>query len=93
MRETIDENTVGDLDGARVPMASMGVGAYDLPDGSAARGLRGALALPDGSSVFVGLGSEVVVDGLRWRVVDIEKDAGEPGSVTLEAAAGNAGQG
>ena len=85
LREIIDEGTVGDLDGVRVPMGSMTRTTYTLPDGSAQHGLVGALALPDGGGVFVGLGSEVTVAGRVWRVVDIEKSPGEPGSVTLES--------
>ena len=83
MRETIDETTVGDLDGTPCPMGSMVRGSYPLPDGSTGTGWTATLALAEGPTV-VGLGSEVTVDGARWRVVAIEKSPPEPGSVTLE---------
>ncbi len=82
--ETIDETTVGDLDGHRVPMGNMTTGSYTLPDGSTATGTICSLAITEGPGVFVGLGSEVVVGGRTWRVVAIEKTRGEPGSVTLQ---------
>jgi hypothetical protein len=83
VRETIDETTVGDLDGVRVPMANMTTGSYTRADGSEARGTICALVLP-GGPVFVGLGSAVTLDGARWEVVAIEKSPGQFGSVTLE---------
>jgi hypothetical protein len=83
--ETIDETTVGDLDGARVPMGNMTTGDYLLPDGSTANGLKCALVIdPAAPGVFVGMGSVVTVQGARWQVVGIEKTAGSPGSVTLQ---------
>ncbi|MCB9778680.1 MAG: hypothetical protein H6742_08975 [Alphaproteobacteria bacterium] len=82
--ETIDETTVGDLDGTRVPMGNMTTGTYTLPDGTEQRGTICSLAVTEGPGVFVGLGSEVDVDGATWRVVAIEKPAGGLGSVTLQ---------
>lgn len=85
MIETIDETTVGDLDGARVPMGNMSSGDYLLPDGSTASGLKCALVVdPAAPGVFVGMGSVVTVQGARWQVVAIEKTAGSLGSVTLQ---------
>lgn len=81
--ETIEETTVGDLDGNRVPMGNMTTGRYTLPDGTEKEGLICALAL-EGGAVFVGLGSVVEVDGARWEVVAIEKPEGKPGSVSLQ---------
>lgn len=82
--EEIDETTVGDLDGTRVPMGNMTTGTYTLPDGSEKRGLMCSLVFGPGPGVFVGMGSEVTVDGTRWRVVGIEKDGDELGSVRLQ---------
>ncbi len=87
MRETIDETTVGDLAGVRVGMGNMTHGSYDTPDG-ARQGIIGALAVPGRVGQFVGLDSEIEVDGRLWRVVDIEKEKGKPGSVTLELVTG-----
>jgi hypothetical protein len=85
VRETIDETTVGDLGGHRVPMGNMTQGSYLLADGSTAQGLKCSLVIaPDAPGVFVGKGSVVEVGGVRWEVVEIEKSPGELGSVTLE---------
>jgi hypothetical protein len=82
MVEVIDETTVGTLGNARVPMASMTVGSYLLPDGSTAEGpicyLGGAVG-----GRFVGVGSVVVVEGQAWTVVSVDKTPGQLGSVTL----------
>ncbi|MFT4625857.1 MAG: hypothetical protein ACI8PZ_004528 [Myxococcota bacterium] len=86
VRETIDETTVGDLDGTPTPMGSMVQGNYPLPDGSTGTGWTATLALQAGPTV-VGLGSEVSIDGATWRVVAIDKAPPEPGSVTLEPVA------
>lgn len=81
MTESIDENTVGDLDGVRVPMGNMTWGSYTLPDGRTAQGDICALALPGGPGVFVGAGAEVQVGDQRWRVVEVQR--GPPGAVVL----------
>ena len=83
LQETIQETTVGDLDGIRVPMGNMTRLDYALPDGSTRHGLVCSLALPGRIGIFVGMDSEVDVEGTRWRVVGIEKRPGQPGSVTL----------
>lgn len=80
--ETIEETTVGDLDGVRVPMGNMTRGTYTLPDGTEQTGLICALALKP-SPQFVGKGSVVEIDGARWEVTAIEKEGTAPGSVTL----------
>jgi hypothetical protein len=82
LTEIIEETTVGELSGVRVPMANMFTGSYELPDGSTAQGVVCALILPAGPT-FVGLGSEVVVEGDRWRVTAIDKPSGGLGTVTL----------
>ena len=83
--ETIDETTVGDLDGIRVPMGNMTPGTYTLPDGTERKWLICSLVLPGGGpGVFVGEGSEVTVGESRWRVIAVVKPAGELGSVTLQ---------
>lgn len=83
MTETINETTVGKLDGVRVPMGNMATGAYTLPDGTQKRGPICSLALPGGPGVFVGVGSEVMVDSSRWTVTAVNKPAEGLGSVTL----------
>jgi len=82
--EIIDETTVGDLGGVRVPMGNMTRGEYTLPDGTKAQGVICSLALPDQVGVFVGKGSVVDVQGTRWEVIDVDKPPGERGSVTLK---------
>lgn len=82
--ETIEETTVGDLDGVRVPMANMTQGDYVLPDGTTRRGWICALVIPGAPAVFVGAGSQVTVGGVRWEVLDVQKNAGALGTVTLK---------
>jgi hypothetical protein len=82
--EQIEETTVGMLGNARVPMASMTIGSYTLPNGSPAHGWICYLAGAAGG-VFVGVGSEVTVDGQRWQVIAVEKTPPNLGSVSLQA--------
>lgn len=84
MIETIEETTVGDLDGVRVPMGNMTTGEYQLPDGRTASGPICSLALPGRTGVFVGQGSVVDVEGTPWKVLRVELNPGGLGSVTLE---------
>lgn len=85
--ETIEETTVGDLDGHRVPMANLYEGDYTLPDGSQRHGWLCALVLPTGP-VFVGAGSVVTVGETRWEVLKVEKPLGALGTVTLRKLGG-----
>lgn len=80
--ETIEETTVGDLDGTRVPMGNLAKTTYTRADGTSAEGWTCTLALASGP-VVVGVGSAVTIDGKRWEVTAVEKPAGELGSVTL----------
>ena len=84
MIEIIDETTVGDLDGVRVPMGNMTTGSYTLPDGTEKRGLICSLALPNQAGVFVGKGSVIELEGARWEVIDIDKPERRLGSVSLK---------
>ncbi len=82
MTETIEETTVGDLDGNRVPMGNMTQRKYERGDGTTAEGWTCTLALEGGAKV-VGVGSIVEVGGRKWEVTAVEKTTGENGSVTL----------
>ena len=84
MIESIEETTVGDLDGTPVPMGNMTVMDYDLPDGRSRHGLVCSLALPGQIGTFVGLGSVIQVGDARWEVVGIEKPDDDNGEVTLK---------
>ena len=85
MRETIEETTVGDLDGTPVPMASMVLrGDYVLPDGATGTGPCGVLVVDGG--VWAGLGTQVTVNGRTWTVVEVHKEKGRAGWMTLESA-------
>lgn len=84
MIETIDETTVGDLDGVRVPMGNVTIGSYTRADGTEAKGDICSLALPGQAGVFVGAGSVVTVDGTRWEVLSVHNPATGLGSVTLK---------
>ncbi len=81
--ETIDETTVGDLGGVRVPMGNVTHGTYTLPDGTTATGPICSLALPGQTGVFVGKGSVVAVDGTRWQVEAVVAPPTGLGSVRL----------
>lgn len=83
MIEEIDETTVGDLDGTRVPMGNVTNGAYKLADGTEETGPICSLVLPTGQ-VWVGAGSEVTVDGARWLVVEVTDPPRGSGSVKLK---------
>lgn len=83
--ETIEENTVGDLGGHRVPMGNMTTGEYTLPDGSTATGPICSLPIEGRVGVFVGVGSVVDVGGTRWQITDVTLDHGDGvGSVSLQ---------
>ncbi len=90
MIETIEETTVGMLGDMRVGMGNMVFeGDYELPDGTMAHGLACALVPleEEDNKLWVGLNSEVTIDGTRWKVVDIRKERNENGYVTLEQIA------
>lgn len=85
--ETIEETTVGHLGDCRVAMASMVFDdEYTLPNGSSARGLICVLVAiePEGEKVWVGKGSIATIHGANWEVVNITKEPGENGSITLK---------
>ncbi len=84
MIETIDETTVGDLDGTRVPMGNVTNGSYTLPDGTPKTGPICSLALDGAVGQFVGAGSIIIVDGTRWEVTEVVNPAEGLGSVTLK---------
>ena len=85
MIEEIDETPVGDLAGVSVPMANVTHGEYLLPDGSTRIGDMCILVIPDtDGGVFVGAGSEVEVEGVRWRVLAVDNPTDDCGSVRLE---------
>ena len=86
MTTTIKETTVGFLGGQVVPMASMVFeGDYALPDGSTGHGLACVLVFGDDGGTWVGLGSVVTLGGERFECVDIRKERGQLGSVTMQA--------
>ena len=87
MIETIDETTVGDLDGTRVPMGNVTNGSYTLPDGTPMIGPLCSLALDGAVGQFVGAGSIVTGDGTRWEVTEVVNPAEGLGSVTLKMLA------
>jgi len=82
--ETIEQNTVGDLDGHRQPMGNVTTGTYTLPDGSEASGPICSLPIDGQIGVFVGAGSIVTVGDHRWQVLDVTLGHGKPGSVRLQ---------
>lgn len=83
--EEIEETTVGDLDGHRVPMGNVTTGAYTLPDGTERTGNICSLVLPGQSpGVFVGKGSVVTVGEHRWEVLTVDNPTTGNGSVQLK---------
>ena len=85
MTETIEETTCGQLGDVRTGMASMGKGSYELPDGSVVEGMTGILAPDEHENVVIGMGSVVTVSGVPWEVIEVEKERGVPGSITLKS--------
>ena len=82
--EFIEETTVGDLDGVRVAVGTVvRSGRYPLADGSGGMGPAAILALPDESSIWVGAGSVVAVEGTTWTIVRVDAPSGENGEVFL----------
>ena len=73
--EEIEETTVGDLDGERVPFGNVWEEAYQDATGASRRGLTGSLFLPTGP-VRVGAGMVVSVGAAKWRVVEVIKRDG-----------------
>lgn len=83
--EEIEETTVGDLDGHRIPMASVTHGPYTLPDGTERTGDICVLVLPNtNGGVFVGAGSVVTVGDSKWEVVKVDNPATGNGNVVLK---------
>lgn len=80
--EEIEETTVGDLDGERVPFGNAWEDDYTRADGASARGMSGVLFVP-GGPVRVGAGSAVTVAGATWTVLEVVKRGGH-GVVRLE---------
>ncbi|HGY89850.1 MAG TPA: hypothetical protein ENK43_01620 [Planctomycetes bacterium] len=82
------ETAVADVDGVRVGLANVWEESFTGDDGEFRSGVRGTICfMRDGASgdldIRVGLGDEFVLDGRRYRVIEI--DDGEPrGSLTLE---------
>ena len=85
MTETIEETTCVPLGDVRTGMASMGKGPYELPDGTTVEGMTGILAPEDQENIVIGMGSIVTVGGVRWEVIDVEKERGIPGSITFKS--------
>lgn len=81
--EFIDETTVGDLDGVRVAMGNVTTGTYSLPDGTERSGDICVLAFFDDTSVWVGAGSVVDVEGTRWEVIEVINPPRDLGCVRL----------
>ncbi len=84
--ETIEETTVGLLEGHRVAMASMiHEGQYLLPDGTIGKGLSCVLVpiKPQGDDVWVGLGSQVEFGGTTWQVTELHKPDNGNGEIRL----------
>lgn len=83
--EEIEETTVGDLGGYRVPMGNVTRGTYRMPDGSERTGDICSLVLPGQSpGIFVGAGSVVTVGDTSWEVLQVDNPSSGNGSVTLK---------
>jgi len=80
------EGTVATVNGARVGIGNIWERPFVLPDGEERVGITAILHFEDDSRITAGPGSELVIGGERWRVVEV--DAGDlRGSVSLEPAA------
>ena len=79
------EGTVALLSGVRVGIGNIWERPFELPDGEERVGITAMLHVEDGDRVVAGPGSELLVGGARWRVLDVRAGHGR-GSVTLAPA-------
>jgi hypothetical protein len=82
----LKETAVVRVGNARVGCGNLWEREYTLPDGSAVRGITARLAIGD-VIVYVGVGSQLSIDGTRYHVAGIDKPSGSGGLVLLEAIA------
>lgn len=80
----IEETTIVLVEGHKVGMGNAVLqGDFQLPDGTACQGPACGLFWEDGDA-WVGQGSEVVLFGVRYRVVSLDKQRGQLATVVLE---------
>jgi hypothetical protein len=78
----LKEGTMARVGSLRVGCGNFWEREHTLPDGSTTTAMSARLAIVD-DAVFVGEGSEVVIDGARYRVVAVEKTQGASGRLRL----------
>ena len=79
----LKETAMVRVGGSRVGCGNLWEREYALPDGSTTTGMSARVAIGD-SVHYIGAGSELVVDGTRYRVAGIDKEPGKLGLVRLE---------
>jgi hypothetical protein len=82
--ETIEETTVGNLDGTRVGVSNIWERQYNLPDGISRLGMTAILSPFNDKDVVVGQGSIVTIGQTQWEVITVEKTQGKRGEVRLK---------
>jgi hypothetical protein len=80
----LKETAVTRVGSARVGCGNLWEREYPLADGTIATGLSARVSV-DGEDSFVGAGSDLVVEGLRYRVLGVDKAPGALGTVSIEA--------
>ncbi len=78
----LKETTLVRVGKAKVGCGNLWERAYTLPDGSTTRGMSARVAIGD-VVIDVGVGSELCIDGVRYRVTGIDKEPGALGRVRL----------
>jgi hypothetical protein len=85
----ITETAVGSLGGQRVGVGNLMESDYTDGSGSPRHGMTAQLFLLGLSErMIVGAGSVFAAGGVDWEVIQVDKDEGEHGSVTIRPAAG-----
>jgi hypothetical protein len=73
------------VSGARVGIGNISERPFVLPDGEERVGITAILHFADDNRITAGAGSELVIGGERWRVVEVHSGDFR-GSVSLEPA-------
>lgn len=81
----LKETAVVRIGAVRVGCGNVWERDYELPDGSTKQGMTARVSF-DGAVFYAGVGSELTIDGVLYRVAVIEKEPGALGRVHLAIA-------
>lgn len=83
----LKETAVARVGEIRVGCGNLWDREYELADGTLTTGLSARVSF-DGEVHFVGAGSELRIGGVRYAVLDVDKEPGVLGTVRLSAIDG-----